>query len=150
MKSRIFFDTNVLVYSIDRLSSFHSASRKLFEKAINDEIHGIISDQNIFELIKVLTNSHAMRGTPLRPKVAINFVSEFLLSGSFQIIYSTTETLKAVLNIISREISPTKNIFDIRLGVQAIQAKAETIATYNKSDFKDFQMLKILRPEEIE
>jgi predicted nucleic acid-binding protein len=69
MKLRILFDTNVLVYGIDRLSSFHD---------------------------------------------------------------------------------PTKNIFDIRLGVQAIQAKAEIIATYNKADFKEFQSVKVLRPEEIE
>ncbi|MBW4470695.1 MAG: hypothetical protein KME45_09850 [Stenomitos rutilans HA7619-LM2] len=67
---RIFFDTNVLVYAHDQTSVHHSDSASLLEAAFQQSIQGIIAEQNIVELYRVLTNPAAMTGSPLTPSEA--------------------------------------------------------------------------------
>ena len=66
----VFFDTNVLVYAHDELSPFHDNSALLLDLAIKKDIIGIISEQNIMELYRILTNASAMSGKPLSPSEA--------------------------------------------------------------------------------
>ena len=66
----VFFDTNVLVYAHDELSPFHEESALLLDLSLKKEISGIISEQNIMELYRVLTNASAMSGNPLYPSEA--------------------------------------------------------------------------------
>jgi predicted nucleic acid-binding protein len=63
-QSRIFFDTNVLIYAHDRASTFHTESASLLKLVFSRKIKGIIAEQNIIELYRVLTNSVAMKGKP--------------------------------------------------------------------------------------
>jgi predicted nucleic acid-binding protein len=57
MSVKIFFDTNVLVYAHDRSSAFHTESASLLKLVFSRQIKGIIAEQNIIELYRVLTNS---------------------------------------------------------------------------------------------
>jgi predicted nucleic acid-binding protein len=86
-KVSVFFDTNVLVYAHDELSSFHKNSALLLDLALRKEITAIISEQNIIELYRILTNPSAMREKPLSPSEAKSLIEETYLSGNLRVVY---------------------------------------------------------------
>jgi predicted nucleic acid-binding protein len=145
----VFFDTNVLVYAHDELSPFHEHSALLLELAIQKEITGIVSEQNIMELYRVLTNATAMIGKPLSPSEAKSLIGETYLSGELKIVYPSKETMKKTLEIASLRNLSSARIFDVRLYVQALQSRPTYFATYNIDDFKNLGELTLKKPDEI-
>lgn len=67
-KTRILFDTNVLVYAHDVASRFHYESAALLLQVFQCNIQGVLAEQNIIELYRILTNPIAMTGNSLSPK----------------------------------------------------------------------------------
>lgn len=53
-KTKIFFNTNVLVYAHD------TSSTELLKIVLEGKIRGVIAAQNIIELYIILTNSNAI------------------------------------------------------------------------------------------
>ncbi|MEQ9236354.1 type II toxin-antitoxin system VapC family toxin [Coleofasciculus sp. E2-BRE-01] len=60
-QSKIFFDTNVLVYAHDRSATYHIDSAELLKMAVDNKIQGVLAEQNIIELYRILTNPTAMK-----------------------------------------------------------------------------------------
>jgi predicted nucleic acid-binding protein len=149
LKVSVFFDTNVLVYAHDELSAFHENSALLLDLAIKKEIAGIISEQNLMELYRILTNASAMRGRPLSPSEAKSLIEETYLSGNLKIVYPSRETMKKTLEIASQKKLSSARIFDIKLYIQAVQSKSSYFVTYNIEDFKNLGGLIIKSPDEI-
>jgi predicted nucleic acid-binding protein len=145
----VFFDTNVLVYAHDELSPFHENSALLLDLAIKKEITGIISEQNIMELYRILTNAIAMTGKPLSPSEAKSLIEETYLSGELKIVYPSKETMKKTLEIAGLKKLSSARIFDVRLYVQAQQSRPTYFATYNIEDFKNLGELTLKTPDEI-
>ncbi len=145
----VFFDTNVLVYAHDELSPFHDNSALLLDLAIKKDITGIISEQNIMELYRILTNASAMSGKPLSPSEAKSLIDETYLSGDLKIVYPSKDTMKKTLEIVSRKKLSSARIFDVRLYVQALQHRPTYFVTYNTGDFKNLGDLPIKTPDEI-
>ncbi len=75
-QSKIFFDTNVLVYAHDRFSTYHTESALLLKLVFSRQVKGIIAEQNIIELYRVLTNAAAMKQKPLTPLQATDLISK--------------------------------------------------------------------------
>ncbi len=148
-KISVFFDTNVLVYAHDELSPFHEKSATLLDLVINNEIRGIISEQNILELYRILTNPSAMRGKPLSPAEVKSLLEETYLSGKFKIVYPTKDTLKRTIDIAHLKKISSARIFDIRLYAQALRYKPTYFVTYNIDDFKNLDDLTLKTPDEI-
>ena len=72
---RVFFDTNILVYAHDESSLFHAESATLLNLALEEkEVRGVIAEQNLVELYKIITNASAMRGKPITPTDAKNLI----------------------------------------------------------------------------
>ncbi len=145
----VFFDTNVLVYAHDELSPFHENSALLLDLAIKKEITGIISEQNIMELYRILTNAAAMSGKPLSPSEAKSLIEETYLSGNLKVVYPSKETMKKTLEIASQKKLSSARIFDVRLYVQALQHKPTYFVSYNIEDFKNLGELPLKTPDEI-
>lgn len=148
-KVSVFFDTNVLVYAHDELSPFHEKSALLLDLAISKEITGIVSEQNIMELYRILTNAAAMSGKPLSPSEAKTLIEETYLSGDLKIVYPSKETMKKTIEIASQKKLSSARIFDVRLYVQALQCEPVYFVTYNTSDFKNLGDLLLKTPDEI-
>jgi predicted nucleic acid-binding protein len=55
-KIKVFFDTNILVYAHDELATYHNDSAELLKLAIENQIQGVLAEQNIIELYRILTN----------------------------------------------------------------------------------------------
>jgi len=145
----VFFDTNVLVYAHDELSPFHEKSALLLDLALKKEISGIISEQNIMELYRVLTNASAMSGKPLSPAEAKALIHGTYLSGEFKVIYPSKDTMIKTIEIVSQKKLSSARIFDVRLYVQALQNSPTYFVTYNTKDFKGLGSLPVKMPSEI-
>ncbi|PSB28495.1 type II toxin-antitoxin system VapC family toxin [Stenomitos frigidus] len=146
---RVFFDTNVLVYAHDQASVYHSGAASLLEAAFQQSIQGIIAEQNIVELYRVLTNPIAMTGSPLTPSQASELIAGTYLSGTFEILYPTLATIEKTLELaVSRQITSAK-IFDLRLAALASEAAIDYFATYNIRDFRGISGLPTMLPQDI-
>lgn len=145
----VFFDTNVLVYAHDELSPYHEKSATLLDLALNKEIAGIIAEQNIMELYRILTNTTAMSGKPLSPSEARALIEQTYLSGKLKIAYPTKETLKKSIELAGQKKLSSARIFDVRLYILAMQHKPSYFVTYNTGDFKDLGDLELKTPDAI-
>ena len=116
-KSRIFFDTNVLVYAHDRSATYHTESAELLKMAVDNNIRGFLAEQNIIELYRILTNSTAMKGRPLTPVQANHLIRDTYLRGTLKIVYPVSLTLDRVLHLAVSNNVTSARIFDIRLAV---------------------------------
>ena len=145
----VFLDTNVLVYAHDEFSLFHEKSALLLDLAIEKEITGIISEQNVIELYRVITNETAMSGRPLSPSEAKTLIEDTYLSVAFTIAYPTRDTLEKTIEIAARRRLSSARIFDVRLYTVALEQKPTYFVTYNAEDFRNFGDLAIKTPDEI-
>jgi predicted nucleic acid-binding protein len=145
----LFFDTNILIYAHDELSPFHEKCGLLLDLALSGEIKGIISEQNIIELYRILTSEVAMSAKPLTPSIARSLIERTYLTGRFKIVYPTKETLKKTIEIAHLRRLSSARIFDVRLYVQALQHRPTYFVTYNIKDFKGLGDLVIKSPDEI-
>ncbi|SRR5579883_317397 len=146
---RVFFDTNVLVYAHDQSSVYHSDAASLLEAAFQQSLQGIIAEQTIVELYRVLTNPIAMTGSPLTPSQASELIAGTYLNGTFEILYPTLATIEKTLGLaVSRQITSAK-IFDLRLAALASEAVINYFATYNVRDFRGISGLPTMLPQDI-
>jgi predicted nucleic acid-binding protein len=148
-KISVFFDTNVLVYAHDELSPFHEKSALLLDLVLGKEISGIISEQNIIELYRVITNETAMSGRPLSPSEAKSLIEETYLSGALKVAYPTKNTLKKTIELAAKKRLSSARVFDVRLYVVAQEQKPTCFVTYDAEDFKNLGDLAIKTPDEI-
>ncbi len=148
-KVSVFFDTNVLVYAHDELSPFHESSATLLDLAFSKKITGIIAEQNIVELYRVLTNPTAMSGKSLSPAEAKTLIEETYLTGELKIVYPSKEVLKQTIEIAGEKKLSSARVFDVRLYVLASQNRPTYFATYDVNDFKNLGSLTLKKPDEI-
>lgn len=146
---KILFDTNVLVYAHDKYSIYHNDSAELLELAINHTVQGILAEQNIVELYRVLTNSVAMKGKSLTPIEVTNLLNEVYLNGNFEILYPTPFTLKQVLKLATINNINSAQIFDIRLVALMLNQNINYLATYNTRHFQEISNINPLKPSQI-
>lgn len=148
-KVSVFFDTNVLVYAHDELSPYHEPSATLLDLALSKDIAGIIADQNIVELYRILTNPIAMRGKPLSPAEVKTLIDETYLTGELKIVYPSRDTLKRTIETAAVRKLSSARVFDVRLYLLASKSKADYFVTYNIDDFKNLGDLAVKTPDKI-
>lgn len=146
---RVFFDTNVLVYAHDESSTFHAESATILNYACVSEIRGVIAEQNLVELYRILTNASAMTGNPLTPADTKSLIKQTYLNGNIEIIYPTSLSLNKTFELAVETNAMSARIFDIRLASLVLDAKVDYFATYNTKDFKSINALCPLTPREI-
>lgn len=145
-KTRILFDTNVLVYAHDAASRYHTDSAALLLQAFQQNVQGVLAEQNIIELYRILTNSVAMTGNALTPDQAQTLLTTTYLTGIFEIIYPNFSTIERLLDLaVTRNITSAK-IFDLRLAAIAIESQIDHFATYNLRDFQSISHLNAIDP----
>ncbi|BAZ46184.1 putative PilT protein [Chondrocystis sp. NIES-4102] len=148
-QSRIFFDTNVLIYAHDRDSTFHRESALLLKSVFSRQVKGIIAEQNIIKLYRVLTNSVAMKGKSLTPLQATDLIAQTYRNGIFDIVYPNNFTMDKVMQLAVSGNVVSAKIFDIRLAALIIETNIDYFATYNVKHFKEIDGLNPLTPAQI-
>jgi predicted nucleic acid-binding protein len=147
--SKIFFDTNVLVYAHDESANYHTESASLLKMAVKNQTQGVIAEQNLIELYRIITNPVAMKGSPLTSSQARDLITETYLRGGFEIIYPNSSTTNRTLEIAVSGNFISAKIFDIRLAALILSAKTDYFATYNLKDFQNIGDLNPLTPAQI-
>jgi predicted nucleic acid-binding protein len=147
--TRIFLDTNILVYAHDTASVHHTDSATLLTRTFDADIQGVLAEQVLIELYRILTNSVAMVGRSLSPKQARSLIAGTYLSGTFEIIYPSATTIRRTLDLaVSKRITSAK-IFDLRLAAVAAETSLDYFATYNLKDFQGVGTLTSVTPTQI-
>jgi predicted nucleic acid-binding protein len=146
---RIFFDTNVLVYAHDRSSIHHVDSASLLAKVFEGKIQGILAEQNIIELYRILTDATAMTGKPLTPAQSKDLLDTTYLGSTFQIHYPTLPTIQETLSLAVKKTIKSAKIFDARIAVLAIDANVDYLATYNIKDFTNIDKIVPITPTQL-
>jgi predicted nucleic acid-binding protein len=146
---RIFFDTNVLVYAHDESSTYHVDSAQLLALVFQNKLQGIVAEQNIIELYRILTNSVAMSGKALTPSQAKSLIDSTYLAGTFEIVYPSSSTLHKVLDLAAARNIASARVFDLRLAALVLETDVDSFATYNVRDFLYISDLPTLTPDRI-
>lgn len=148
-QSKIFFDTNVLVYAHDSSSLFHADSASLLSQVFNRKIQGVIAEQNVIELYRILTNPSAMKERALTPVETYNLITRTYLNNIFELICPQPSDIYQTLALAQAINAKSARIFDLRLAVLALEAKIDYLATYNTQHFQGIPNLFPLTPGEI-
>jgi predicted nucleic acid-binding protein len=148
-QTRIFLDTNVLVYAHDQSSQYHVDLADLLSLIFADKVQGIIAEQNLIELYRILTNPVAMRNAPLSPVQVQLLIQNTYLTGKFQILYPTEATIRTTLELAAIRSVVSAKIFDLRLAALAVAFSVHYFVTYNIKDFADIEGLEAVMPQKV-
>jgi predicted nucleic acid-binding protein len=148
-KIKIFFDTNVLIYAHDESSIYHENSANLLNLVFENQITGVIAEQNIIELYRILTNSVAMKNQPLTPQDVNKLITEVYLSGVFEVLYPNQLTTEKTLELAVNSNCLSARIFDVRLAGLVITYPVDYFATYNIKHFLNIEGLNPIIPDDI-
>ncbi len=126
----------------------------MLESAINKKIQGVLAEQNIVELYRILTNPVAMKGkylTPLEITNLINniYLNNIYLNDDFEIFYTTSSTINKILELAVDNNITSANILDVRLAGLCLEENINYLATYNTNHFKNISEINSLKPPEI-
>ncbi|WP_199246337.1 hypothetical protein [[Phormidium] sp. ETS-05] len=138
-----------MVYAHDEAAVDHNSSARLLAMALEGKFQGLIAEQNVIELYRIITNRTAMRGNALTATAAINLINAVYLAGGFQIVYPTRSSIDKVLQLAAEGGFVSARIFDVRLATLVLDAAVDYFATYNISDFHGIAGLNPLTPEQI-
>ncbi|MGK7884289.1 MAG: type II toxin-antitoxin system VapC family toxin [Crocosphaera sp.] len=148
-KIRVSFDTNILVYAHDESSMYHLDSADLLTLAIENKIQGVLAEQNIVELYRILTNSVAMKKQCLTPLQTTDLINNIYLNENFEIIYPTASTINKILELAVDNNITSAQIFDVRLAALCLEKNIDYLATYNTNHFERISEINSLKPPEI-
>ncbi len=146
---KVMFDTNVLAYAHNQSSSNHIPSSTLLEMVFQNKIYGLVAEQNIIELYRLLTNQTVMKGKKLKPQEAQKLISSTYLNNQFDVLFPDPQNLEETLSLAVRNNISSAKIFDIRLASLATRAKVDYLVTYNLKDFVGITALNCAVPETI-
>jgi predicted nucleic acid-binding protein len=131
------FDTNILVYLLDKKSVFHEETVNAVLKIELDKFKLVIAQQSIVELVSVLTGHY-----DLSLKEASNKVSQ-IIDSKISIVSPLPQTTKTYLELC-RINKKSKNHFDLFLAATLIDNKINQIMTNDKFGFKNIEQLKVI------
>ena len=132
-------DSNILVYSIDKLSPKHKKAQKFLKENLNILK---VAHQNIFETLRVIT--YPKFPIPMKLKDAVAAVERILKVCS--IVSPNWKTQKIALELIKKYKLSSDVIFDAYLAATALANGIDTIATDNTKDFQRIKEIKIINP----
>jgi len=134
--NKILVDTNVLVYSIDEDSKFHTISKNLIQNPLN-ELY--TTSKNLSEFLVVLT-----RGT--KETVTIENALKVLedLISYFTILYPSDASRKIFQELLLKYRPKGLKIHDFEIISIGFQNSVTNIATKNEDDFKGVREIKLI------
>lgn len=148
-QTRLFLDTNILVYAHDASSQHHDTSAALLSAIFTREFKGVLAEQNLFELYRILTNPVAMKNKPLTAEQAKTLIETVYLGGIFQIVYLTPPVLQQVLTLAAQKNITSAKIFDLRLAAIALAEQVDYFVTFNIKDFAGIEGLTPCVPQQV-
>ncbi|RLC34775.1 hypothetical protein DRH14_02200 [Candidatus Shapirobacteria bacterium] len=128
LRKKLAFDTNILVYFIDKDSLYNNSAVSVFRKIEEKDWEVVLTQQNVTELLNVLLKYYGFTR-----KKALTTVSEFLMRSS-GVVCSLPETLSHFLSLY-KKFGKKNNIYDVYMLTVLVDNKVDVLVAENKKDF---------------
>lgn len=140
---KIFLDTNLFAYAIDRQSPFRSAAASVLAEVNRGEHAGYCSHQVLAELFAVLTKRVAR---PLRSSLAAEEVQRLLASETLMTLPLTKDILVLTLALAERYRIRGTHFFDTQIVGTMLANDIKVLYTANSADFRRFREIEVVNP----
>lgn len=134
--SKLFLDTNVLVYGIDEDSRFFSQARSLIGNP-NNELY--TSSKNLIELLSVTTRGP---NAPLKIQDALSVMDDY--ASALSILFPNPQSLVIFRHLISKYNPAGLKIHDFEIMSIAIANKIQQLATFDTKDFRQVEEIELI------
>jgi len=133
MKRSYLIDTNVLIYSVDMMSSLFPLARYVIKRGEERSFFPYLSVQNISETYAIITSSRL--SNPLSSKEAGELLLTLFTGRIFEILSINDKIVSSALNIAKERNIISQRFFDAVLAATIIEYQLTGIITNNPSDF---------------
>lgn len=134
------FDSNLIIYGLDKTSRFYEPVFQLFALARDKKIQIILTQQNLSETIQVF-----VRGYKLQPSKIIKHLNGLINDLEIIVISPQTKTHQHFFDLISKVEKPI-DIFDYYLAATMLDNNVSQILTANDKDFTKIPGIKAVNP----
>lgn len=141
MKDELFFDTNIIVYAYDASEEKkREICASLLERVYEKEIVGIVSNQILGELFKVLTENIEK---PISIEDARLIIEDIIDSDSWTKINYSQETVRRAIITVKLHKVP---FWDAVIAETMKENGIFALYTENEKDFKKVPGIKVINP----
>ncbi|MBW2063382.1 MAG: PIN domain-containing protein [Deltaproteobacteria bacterium] len=138
-------DSNILIYSHQALSKFHTRSRSLISKGLRGEMSLCVSPQVLYEFYAVITNPKRVTN-PVPPNDAVKEVAMFFRAKNILKIYARDDIIDRTLDLLKNYAVRGAEIFDLQLVATMLSNNVTRLYTYNQEHFTRFKEIEVLSP----
>ena len=107
-------DTNILVYAVDRKSTYHEPCKRIRDLAIFGEESCYLCPQVLFEFFSVVTNSKRVTNF-ITPSAAMGEINRYLIAPGIKIIHPTINVFQIINELFNRHPVESREIFDLHI-----------------------------------
>jgi predicted nucleic acid-binding protein len=134
--SKIFLDTNILVYATNDASVFHQQAQAALRRVAGETL--FVSAQVLREYANVMTTHSALT----RPVVARN-IARFR---AMTVLYDTPESLERWEQLREQFTVSGRNVYDCNIAATMLTNNVPHILTHNVQDFTRYKSLMTVLP----
>ena len=140
LEGRWVIDSNLLIYGLDKNSSFYNETYELFKMVREGQIQPVIAQQNIIEVIQAFVKGYKYPvASIIRP------LSGLITELGITIITPFSITYQRFLNLIIIN-SHARDIFDYYLAATMLDNGINRILTVNTKDFSKIPGITAVNP----
>jgi len=136
--TRYLLDTNILIYSVDSASPFHTKAKETILQIKDKQAEGVVAQQNILEFSHVLMRTYGISPTEVVED------SKAILE-DFSLITPLPSTLPLFLSFVE-ETNKKNVVHDLYLAATMLDNGISTIITANEQDFLSIPGISVYNP----
>ena len=136
LNKKLGLDTNILIYLIDKESSFHFKTVETIAWLEREKVELVVTQQNIVELIQQLTVGYKI---PL--KIAASKAKQ-IVDSKIKVVNPLPQTIKTYLKLCKVNVR-AKDHFDLFLAATLIDNQISQILTNDEKGFEKVKQLKV-------
>lgn len=141
LKGKWVFDSNLLIFILDRNSPFYPRTKEIFQLVEKNIIQPVVTVQNIIETENIFLKKYKLPQEDL-----IDKMENMLQSCNMIIISPFITTYKRFHELISNGKIKNKDIFDYFLAATMLDNNISRILTGNSKDFEGIEGIEAVNP----
>ncbi len=134
----IALDTNILIYSKNRLAKFHEPARALLFRFAEGVQPWAIAWPSIYEFLRVITHPRVLT-PPFPADIALNDLRGLFASQSLRLLSETTRHAEIMDHLLRESRVIGNDVFDARIAALCIEHGVDEILTADR-DFRRFPL----------
>ena len=140
-----YFDTNCLIYMVEKESVYHLSVIKIYEESVNQNLFAL-NDIVLIEFFQIITNP-AKAQQYWSSQYAVEYIRN-LINTSTEIHYQNKEIFESMLTgLVEYKISKY-DIYDHIIYQLMKQNSVKELVTVNENDFKKYKDIHLIIPKE--